>query len=156
MVVGGRTPTGCGGAGSHTRLNDVIVVGAGPSGLYTALLLAQEGLDVVVLEEHEAVGTPTHCTGLVSGETNSLYKIPDEIVRNRPSACLVVSPGGRVAALEDPGEEIAVLDRAGFDRALAASVREAGGAIRTGCGVDRVTTHTGFVEVTTSQGERVR
>src|SRR5260370_17044886 len=131
MVVGGRTPKGCGGAGSHTRLNDVIVVGAGPAGLYTALLLAQEGLDVVVLEEHEAVGIPTHCTGLVSGETNSLYKIPDEVVLNRPSACLVVSPGGRVAELEDPGEEIAVLDRAGFDQSLAATVLVAGGRPRT-------------------------
>src|SRR5438034_10962990 len=30
-----------------------------------------------------------------------------------PISCLVISPGGRVAELEDPGEEIAVLDRAG-------------------------------------------
>src|SRR2546426_4844458 len=53
---------------------------------------------------------------IVSGETNRLYKVPDDVVLSRPSACLVISPGGRVAELEDPGEEIAVLDRAGFDR----------------------------------------
>src|SRR5713101_9147939 len=119
-------------------MKDLIIVGAGPAGLYTALRTAEEGLDVVVLEEHAEVGFPTHCTGLVSGETNSLYKIPDEVVLNRPSACLVVSPGGRVAELEDPGEEIAVLDRAGFDQSLAASVLEAGGVVRTNSRVDHV------------------
>src|SRR2546422_298463 len=111
-------------------MKDVIIVGAGPAGLYTALLLLKEGSDVVVLEEHEDVGVPTHCTGLVSGETNRFYKIPEDIVLNRPSACLVVSPAGHVAELEDPGEEIAVLDRAALDRALATSVVEASGVVR--------------------------
>src|SRR3989442_14804647 len=119
-------------------MNDAIVVGAGPAGLYTALRAAEGGLSVVVLEEHEELGVPTHCSGIVSGETNRLYKVPDDVVLSRPSSCLVISPGGRVAELEDPGEEIAVLDRAGFDRALAASVLEAGGAIPTGCRGDHI------------------
>src|SRR5256886_13842364 len=118
--------------------HDVIVVGAGPAGLYSALRTAEAGLDILVLEEHTEIGAPTHCTGIVSGETNQLYKIPGEVVLNRPSSCLVVSPGGNVAELEDPGEEIAVLDRAAFDRALATSVVEAGGGVRTGGGIDAV------------------
>src|SRR2546425_9475773 len=116
-------------------IHDVVIVGAGPAGLYTALRMAEDGLHVVVLEEHAEIGVPTHCTGIVSGETNRLYKVPDEVVLSRPSSCLVISPGGRVAELEDPGEDIAVLDRAGFDPALAASVLEAGGEVRTGCRV---------------------
>src|SRR5207245_10000045 len=99
---------------------------------------AEGGLSVVVLEEPEEPGVPTHGSGIVSGETNRLYKVPDDVVLSRPASCLVLSPGGRVAELEDPGEEIAVLDRAGFDRALAASVLEAGGVIRTGCRVAHI------------------
>jgi geranylgeranyl reductase family protein len=137
-------------------INDAIVVGAGPAGLYTTLLMSREGLDVVVLEDHAAIGQPTHCTGIVSGETNHLYKIPEEAVLNRPSSCLVISPNGRVAELQDPGEEISVVDRAGFDRALAASVLEAGGVIRTSSRVDRVRNGDRLVEVETSQGERLR
>jgi len=137
-------------------MKDLIIVGAGPAGLYTALRTAEEGLDVVVLEEHPEIGVPTHCTGIVSAETNRLYKIPEEVVLNRPPSCLVISPGGRVAELEDPGEEIAVLDRAGFDRALAASVVEAGGVVRTSCRVDHVYNGGRFVEVETDRGERLR
>src|SRR3989442_14386241 len=137
-------------------MNDAIVVGAGPAGLYTALRAAEEGLSVLVLEEHEEIGVPTHCSGIVSGETNRLYKVPDDVVLSRPSSCLVISPGGRVAELEDPGEEIAVLDRAGFDRALAASVVEAGGVVHTSCRVDHVRSGGRFVEVETARGERLR
>jgi digeranylgeranylglycerophospholipid reductase len=135
---------------------DVIVVGAGPAGLHTALRLSEEGLAVLALEEHPQIGVPTHCTGIVSSETNQLYKIPEEVVLSRPASCRVVSPGGQVAGLEDPGEEIAVLDRAGFDQALAASVLEAGGVVRTGCRVDHVRNGDRFIEVWTDQGERLR
>jgi len=121
-------------------MHDVIVVGAGPAGLYCALRLADEGLDVLVLEEHDTIGTPTHCTGIVSAELQELFKLPEQAVLQRPSRCVLVAPSGMSVEFGSPGEELAVLDRKLFDQALAASVESAGVTVLTGHRVERVTT----------------
>jgi len=117
---------------------DVIVVGAGPAGLYSALLLAEEGFDVAVLEEHAVPGLPTHCTGVISDELSDLFKVPDSLVLNRPQVCTVVSPGGAEVSFSAHGESIAVIDRGQFDAELAQSARRAGVELRTGFRVDQV------------------
>ena len=117
---------------------DVIVVGGGPAGLYSALLLAEEGFDVVLLEEHSTLGEPIHCTGIVSDELSDLFKIPENLVLSRPTACLIHSPRDRVFPFASNGEGIAVIDRGEFDRELGGAAQRAGVEIRTGFRVDRL------------------
>lgn len=138
------------------RMHDVIVVGAGPAGLYAALRLAEAGADVLVLEEDPAVGRPTHCTGLVSEEVQSLYKIPESIVLHRPSRCVVASPGGRTAEFRSPGESIVVVDRAALDESLAGDAAAAGAVVVTGCRVETVATGEDGVRVATAAGAALR
>jgi len=117
---------------------DVVVVGGGPAGLYSALLLAEEGFDVAVLEDHERLGAPIHCTGIVSDELSDLFKVSESLVLNRPTACLIHSSAGRVFPFSSNGERIAVIDRGEFDRELGAAAQRAGVDIRTGFRVERL------------------
>ncbi|MCX5706667.1 MAG: NAD(P)/FAD-dependent oxidoreductase [Candidatus Omnitrophica bacterium] len=46
----------------------IIIIGAGPIGCYTAQLLKLSGFDPILIEEHQEVGRPVHCTGLVGNK----------------------------------------------------------------------------------------
>ncbi|HEV8437590.1 MAG TPA: NAD(P)/FAD-dependent oxidoreductase [Methylomirabilota bacterium] len=120
------------------RMLDVIVVGAGPAGLYSALLLAEEGFDVAVLEEHALPGAPTHCTGVISDELSDLFKVPESLILNRPAVCTIVSPSGTAMPFASNDERIAVIDRGQFDAELGLAAQRAGAEVRTEFRVDRV------------------
>ena len=55
--------------------NRVMIVGGGPIGLLTGILLLKDGYDVYLFEEDRDIGYPQHCTGIVSGEALDLYPI---------------------------------------------------------------------------------
>ena len=113
---------------------DVAIVGGGPAGLLTAARLAGAGLDVALFEEHARIGEPTHCSGIVSLETAEFAKIPDDLVLARLRSACLHGPRGAQARHEwaHAGEAILAIDRAGFDRSLAAQARAAGAVVRTG------------------------
>ena len=77
---------------------DVAVVGAGPAGSRTARDLARAGLRVRLLEEHRAIGVPSHCSGLISLRTLREAEIGEEAVLHRLTGAFVhTQEGGEVA-----------------------------------------------------------
>ena len=91
---------------------DVIVVGAGPGGLSAARALAAEGRSVLVLEEHDTVGQPVHCTGLLGIEAFDELDLPRETIRTVLGSARFRGAGGRSVAVDAQGVAAAVVDRA--------------------------------------------
>ena len=60
------------------ELYDAVVVGGGPSGSTVAQHIAAEGFKVLLVEEHEQVGHPNHCAGLVTPRTSTIAELPSD------------------------------------------------------------------------------
>jgi len=102
---------------------DVVVIGSGPAGCRTAEIVAKEGYEVIVIEEHSEAGKPTQCTGFVS---EKIGKIPDDIIVNKISKARFCS--GKSCFEVKSKKPMILMDRLGFDKfvfgeALAAGVQ---------------------------------
>ena len=120
------------------KVHDVIVIGAGPAGLATADALARGGRDVVVLEEHEAIGYPVHCTGILGQDAFDELDLSRESVLGFCRAASFRAPGGPEVLIETDRIIAAVVDRGRFDELLASRAERAGAALRTGTRVQRL------------------
>ena len=114
------------------HMHDVVIVGAGPGGLYAGLCLARRGYDVVALEEHAAVGQPVHCTGILAREAFHEFGLPRDAMLNDLTTARFVSPAGREVTYRSGAVEAVVVDRAAFDAGLAAQAVRAGVCLQTG------------------------
>ena len=116
-------------------MRDVVVIGAGPAGLITARNLAAAGHDVVVLEEHDEIGIPVHCTGLLGAEAFDELDLPRRAILATTHAARFVSADGTSVLVDAERVRASIVDRGVFDQSLAESARRAGAEIRPGARV---------------------
>ena len=94
---------------------DLVIIGASLAGSYLCYLLSKTNLKIAVIEEHEKIGLPLQCAGIVSQKLSKLVELPDDVVLNRVSIAKLVAPSGRAIKLF--GNEIPfIIDRVALDR----------------------------------------
>jgi digeranylgeranylglycerophospholipid reductase len=105
---------------------DVIIIGAGPAGCRTAELLAKDGKSVLVIEEHEKVGNPVQCTGLISHKLLVIHQaLPKSIIQNKIKTARFFAPNGTNFSLSVKKPAL-VVDRVKLDKWLAEKAKKAG------------------------------
>jgi digeranylgeranylglycerophospholipid reductase len=116
---------------------EVLVAGGGPAGTTAAHRLAERGHDVLVVEEHERIGLPVQCAGLVSQRVLDLAGTT-RFVRTSVRGAAVFGPslGSVVFGANEP--RAFVIDRSGLDIYLADRAARAGARFRTGARFDEV------------------
>jgi digeranylgeranylglycerophospholipid reductase len=111
------------------RIHDVVIAGAGPAGARMARDLALLGFDVVVLEEHSGIGTPCHCSGLVTPRTLELADVGDDVIVNTIRGAVIHVPGCEPVVIGGDRVHALVIDRTEFDRRVVGQAKEAGATI---------------------------
>ncbi|RPI97084.1 MAG: NAD(P)/FAD-dependent oxidoreductase, partial [Candidatus Aminicenantes bacterium] len=132
---------------------DVIVVGAGPSGLRTAARLAAAGLDVRVLEKKPLVGSGVVCTGIVGKEVFDDFGLDRGSIVEELRRVRLVSPRATELVYEHPRPFACVVDRERFDGALADAAARAGAAVSCNVRVEDIAVGPEAVTVTVRDGD---
>lgn len=134
---------------------DVAIVGGGPGGMAAARSLAAAGWSVTVFEEHQQIGTPVHCTGVLAEDVIAALNLPAEAVLNPLSTVRFIAPAGHSFDYTTTTTEAVVIDRAVFDDALGRRAEQAGAAIVRGCRVIGIDVAFGRARLTFADGEPV-
>jgi len=103
----------------------ISIIGAGPAGSYLAYLLAKQGQKVAVFEEHNTIGRPVQCTGIVTHSIDKFFKLRNEVVAKKLDKVVVVSKNNKVTVNVD---EI-VMWRDKFDQFVAEMAQDEGAEI---------------------------
>lgn len=107
---------------------DIVVVGGGPIGSYAAYVAAKLGASILVCEEHETIGDPSHCAGHLNiSSLNQMGIIPPKAtIENLINGAFFFSPFGKKFELRSNFPITYVVNRTRFDRYIAELATKAG------------------------------
>jgi digeranylgeranylglycerophospholipid reductase len=134
---------------------DVAIIGGGPGGMSAARHLAAAGWAVTVFEEHDRVGLPVHCTGVLAEEVVGNLGVSSDVVLNALSTVRFVAPAGHSFDFTTASTEAVVIDRGAFDAALADRAAAAGAEVVRGRRVTGVEPVPNGVQVTFANADAI-
>lgn len=108
---------------------DIVVAGGGLTGLYYANKMAELGYKTAILEEHNQIGEPSHCAGIISEAYLQVEPKLSQFIVNKAEELRVISPSGKEAIIEGTAY---IIDRVSYDKHLGELCESAGAKIFLG------------------------
>jgi geranylgeranyl reductase family protein len=133
-------------------MDDVVIIGGGPAGLYAGARLAAAGIKTTLLEEHASVGEPVHCTGVLAAEAFDEFSLSRRAFLNDLTTARFWSPSGRQVSYSANRVEAVVVDRRVFDQELSEHAAQSGVAIKRGWRATAIQVDRGGVTVACTSG----
>ncbi|MGB9758619.1 MAG: NAD(P)-binding protein [Thermoproteota archaeon] len=130
------------------------VVGAGISGLVASKELSSLGVEVYLIEEHKAIGLPTHCGGLVAPNFWQKLGIPEKknLVLNRYFG-ISFSDGCSTFTIRTKKPLLVAVSRVLLDQYVGDLAEKEGAKLLTGEKVKKVSLHKSGVKTSTGSGK---
>ncbi len=97
---------------------DIAVVGAGPTGSYTASRLASLGYKVAVFDAAETAGENVCCTGIISVDCYQQFIAPLGIPSRPARSATIFGPSGNSLRVEKTETQAYIIDRPALNRKL--------------------------------------
>jgi geranylgeranyl reductase family protein len=94
--------------------------------------LSEAGFHVAVLEEHDQIGSPVNCSGILGVEAFERFELPSELTRHTLQEIEFISPRGRRWSFEAERALAHVVHRSELDSLLGVRAENAGAEIRLG------------------------
>lgn len=114
------------------RDREFVVVGGGPIGLLSGLLLLKNGVETTIYEEDKYIGYPQHCTGIVSEDTLYTYPIDiHKLVLNKFYGVIMKIGNKEIMVYRASTPKAFMIDRVMLEKKLAEKIIDEGGKILT-------------------------
>lgn len=107
----------------------MLVIGGGPSGLFTSSLLAEKGYSVALFDKESAIGERVVCSGVVSREAFERYNLPVNSIVGKLREALLHAPSDESIKYVHPEDDVVVVDRKLFDSNIGRIASEKGVSI---------------------------
>jgi len=108
---------------SNIEKFDICIVGGSIAGNYLSYLLSKTDLRIAIIEEHEEIGLPFQCAGIISKKLDRLIELPKDIVLNRVEIARLVAPSGKSIRLSGD-EQPYIVDRIALDKLFYEKVKD--------------------------------
>jgi digeranylgeranylglycerophospholipid reductase len=119
---------------------EVAIIGAGPSGLLAASQISRLGYNVTVFEEHQTIGEPNHCSGLISAKGLKRLDIDlsKKFIENKIHGGKVYCPNGDFILFKEKKVRAYVVNRSDFDKYVAEQAQDFGVEIKLGIKIKKL------------------